>query len=280
MNKFSSQVIIEFQNFLSIDNIDKLKSNFIKKVISPGEQPDKLDFNRGIVYYKDGNLNKMSSFNFENELRKNLYKKTNDLKIEIDNFYLKDGSRPNIKYWQYILESFKYIEEVNKAVFDLFPVCYRPKEEIEKYLIEKYNFNSISQFEDVSFFTLKPKYSLTDLKKVYNYITGELFLDDEIHSFEDFKSVFFDMQTRSTLVFNCSSSVIAVILDCMKVLFTDLTRKKIEESSRFLTKPGKTKESKVFKVENFNKSIERSKKGKMNIKTTPIKKFFESNFLL
>ncbi|TXD47780.1 hypothetical protein [Polaribacter sp. IC073] len=278
MDKFNPVAIIELENFLIDKNIERLKTNFIKRNFCNEDKPENIDYEKGILYHYDSYKNDLVSTKFEDFLKEELWSITNNIKSEIDLSNALLNNKEKTKYWQSISISFDYIKTRNTTVFDLFPVCYKPQETIIEYLQNKYQYDSLSLFEGVSFFTIKPKYTKIDLKKIYTFITEELFLDDEIYSFDDFVSVFFEEKTNQTLVFNCETPVIVNILDNVKLLFTDLTRKRIEESARFLTKPGAKKASKIITVNNYQSSLNRAKKPELTLNIKKVKHFFKNNF--
>lgn len=278
MKKFNPTALVELQNLLSVKNIERMRDDFIKKSIDPDESPYEIDYEKGLVYYFDGHKGRLVPYKFENTLKKNLWKHTNNLKSEIDTSSSLLNNKEKIKYWQSILNSFEYIQEESQSVFEIFPICNKPKETIQEYLAKKYKYNPISQFKGVSFFTLKPKYSNSDLQKIYIFITSELFLDDEIYSFEDFKSVFDESETKNKLVFNCETPIIINILDNLKHLFTDFTRNRIEESGRFLTKPGIKKCSNLINVGIYQSNLKRGKKPELLKNIQKVKDFFNRNF--
>lgn len=278
MEQFESKVIIELENLLSSKRIQILKSDFIKKNLSKEDPPLDIDSQKGVLYFYNSHDDYQYEIKFEDYLSKILFQKTNQLKSEIQdsNILLSNGEKK--RYWQSILETFKYTQDCNQDTYDLFPVCYKPNEVIQKYLNNKYQYNPISQFEGSSYFTLKPKYSLNDLKKIFEFLTDELFLDDEIYSFDDFTSVFNDLDTKIYLSFNCETSIIIRILDKIIPLFTDLTIKRIEESGRFLTKKTDNKPSKPITTSIYYTNRNRGNKPQIINNIRKIENFFSSNF--
>lgn len=278
MEIFQPKAIVDLQNTLSTNNIERLKSEFVRKNYHPEDPPLDINQEKGIFYCYDSHSDSEYELKFEDSLSKILLHQTNKLKSEIDQSNILLNSNKKKRYWQDIINAFEYIQNKNQAVFDLFPVSFKPQETIKKYLFEKYHFNPLSQFEGVSFFTVKRRYSLNDFESIYDFLTNEMFIDDEIHSFEDFKSVFNDIETNSSLTFNCETPLIIRILEKMKPMFSDFTTKKIEESGRFLTKQRKNKLSKPITVSIYNSNKKRGTKPELIKNLEKISNFFDSNF--
>ena len=269
MNEFNPKSIVLLQNTLSQKNIERLVRKFIDKKITAENYPDKLDEQKGILFFYDSYINDFIEVKFENELKEILWKITNNIKTEIDlsNTYLNNSEK--LKFWNNILKSFDYINRNSIEVLSLFPVCKNPLEEIENYLSNKYQFTNKSIFES-SYFTLKPKYTQKDIQDIYNFITSELYLDDESFNFQDFYSSLFNYDSDVKLIFNCSTEIMVTILNEFSKLFTDFSRKKIEESGRF-----RTKNNIPIKVDNINTTINRLKNNKYKKSSRDISKIIE-----
>lgn len=278
MEIFQPKAIVDLQNTLSTNNIERLKSEFVRKNYHPEDPPLDINQEKGILYCYNSHSDSEYELKFEDSLSQILLHQTNKLKSEIDQSNILLNSNKKKRYWQDIINAFEYIQKKNQDVFDLFPVCYKPQETIKNYLSEKYQFNPISQFEGASFFTIKPRYNQADLRRVYNFITEELFLDDESHSFEDFMSVFNDIETNSLLAFNCETPLIVRILEHMKPMFSDFTTKRIDESGRFFTKKGESKLSKPITANIYYSNKKRGKKPQLKKDLEKIEGFFNSNF--
>lgn len=108
--------------------------------------------------------------------------------------------------------------------------------------------------------------------KIFNFITDELYLDSEIFDFSDFYSVLNDRETEVKLIFNCSTKVMVCFLNELSNLFSDFTRKRIDESGRFLSKSNT-----IIRESNFNATLNRIK-NKPNNNLDKMKRFFSDNF--
>jgi hypothetical protein len=269
MKEFNPTSIVLLQNTLSQKNIERLVKEFITEKLTPDNYPDRIDEQKGILFFYDSYKNDFTKVKFETRLKEILWEITNNIKNEIDlsNTYLTNNER--VKFWVNILKSFDYINKNSTEVLSLFPICNKPFEEIENYLKSKYQFINISLFEN-SYFTLKPKYTQKDIQDIYNYITSELYLDDESFNIQDFNSSLFDYDSDVKLIFNCSTEIMVTILNELSILFTDFSRKKIEKSGRFITK-----NNTPIKVDNFNTTISRLRNGKYKKSNKDIYKITE-----
>jgi len=119
MDKLNPLAIIELQNILTDKNIERLKTNFIKRNFCNEDKPEDIDYEKGILYHYDSHKNDLVPKKFEDFLKEKLWSITNNIQseIELSNILLK--SKEKIKYWQSILNSFDYIKTKNKTVFDL-----------------------------------------------------------------------------------------------------------------------------------------------------------------
>lgn len=93
-----------------------------------------------------------------------------------------------------------------------------------------------------------------------------------------FTQFFFRIETNKSLVFNCETPIIISILENLKSFFTDLTRKKIEDSARFFTKNGVNKPSKPITVNIYQTNLKRGKKPELIKSLEEIRVFFSENF--
>ena len=98
------------------------------------------------------------------------------------------------------------------------------------------------------------------------------FVDADEYSFDDFYSVLNYVDTEKVLKFSTSTENMVCLLNEISNLFSDLTRKKIQESGRFITKSGKT-----LSVSNYENTINRIK-NKSNSDLNSIRVFFSENF--
>ncbi|WP_452219971.1 hypothetical protein [Lacinutrix salivirga] len=272
MNTFQPTAIVNLQNFIHPTNVERLINKFIKKYINEEEQPLNIDYSKGIISYYSAINNEVLETKFETELKELLWKITNDIKSEIDLSNVKLNNKEKFKYWNTILNSFEYIEDDNFEVISTFPICLKPSEEIKDYLKKKYQFPLELENNEVSYFTLKPKYSRKDLQKIYDFMDDNLFIDADEYSFEDFYSVLNYIEIKETVRFNTSTENIVCLLNEMSNLFIDLTRKRIEESERFKTKSGA-----ILSVSNYESTINRIK-NKSNSDLDKIRAFFSENF--
>lgn len=274
MNVPKLNSIIELQNLMSSKNIERIKQEFIEYTIRQAYSTSvsKVDYNQGIIYYFDSFLGKMVEKKFEDYLQEILWKITNDIKAEIDLSNFLFNNKEKLNFWRTILKSFHYIQDNHPNVINTFPISLKPYEEIKLYLEIKYGFRENSQFNVNSYFTLKPKYSSTDLQQIFDFITDELYIDSEIYDFSDFFSVLNDKQTEIKLTFNCSTEIMVCFLFEMSNLFSDLTRKRIAESGRFLSKSAT-----LISESSFNTTINRIK-GKSNKDLDKIREFFLQHF--
>lgn len=272
MEKFQSKAIVNLQNTLHAHNIEHLINRFIKKHFREEEQPIDINNSKGIISYYDSFNDKVEEIKFEKELNDLLWNITNDIKSEIDLSNVKLTNKERVKFWNNILKSFDYIEETNFDVISSFPICLKPSEEIKDYLNTKYQFNQRAQFDGGSYFTLKPRYTRKDLENIFEFITIQGYLDDELYDFDDFNSSLFDKETEVKLTFNCKTQVLVCLLKEFSDLFLDFTIKKVSSSGRFLTK-GNT----VISESNYNTTVNRIKKLS-NSDIDKIKKFFSENF--
>jgi len=272
MDNFQSTAIVNLQNTLHDNNIEHLIKRFIKKHIREEEQPIEINKSKGIISYYDSIHDKVEEIKFENELNDLLWNITNDIKSEIDLSNVKLTNKERVKFWNNILKSFDYIEETHYDVISTFPICLKPSEEIKDYLNKKYQFPLEKDNNGASYFTLKPKYSRRDLENIYDFIDDNLYLDADEYSFEDFYSVLNYIDSKETIRFSTSTENIVCLLNEMSNLFTDLTRKKIEESERFKTKSGA-----ILSVSNYENTINRIK-NKSNSDLDSIRAFFSKNF--
>lgn len=272
MDNFQSSAIVNLQNFLHTTNVERLIKRFIKKHINEEEQPLNIDYLKGIISYYSAIDDEVLEIKFEIELKELLWKITNDIKSEIDLSNIKLTNRERKKFWNNIIKSFDYIEETHYDVISTFPICLKPSEEIRDYLNKKYQFPLEMQKNRFSYFTLKPKYSRKDLEKIYTFLDDNSFIDADEHSFEDFYSVLNYIDSKKTIRFKTSTENIVCLLNELSHLFTDLTRKKIEESERFKTKLGS-----ILSVSNYESTISRIK-NKSNSDLNSIRAFFSENF--
>lgn len=269
--KFDSVNIL--QNLMSFKNIERLKNEFINRYLQQDESDYSLsDFSKGILYYFDTIDGEIVVKKFEDELNEILWQTTNEIKSEIDlsNTFLTEKQK--LKFWKSILKSFDYIQYKNPEVIDTFPISLKPFEEIKKYLEEKYSFMEKPQFDLNSYFSLKSKYQRTDLEKIFDFITNEDYLNSELFDFTDFFSVLNDIETDIKLKFNCSTEVMVCFLNELSNLFSDLTRKRIAESGRFLSKSNT-----IISMDSFNTTISRIK-NKQNNQLNKVRQFFSENF--
>ncbi len=272
MENFQSTAILNLQNFLHSTNIERLIKRFIKKHVGEEEQPLNIDSSKGIISYYSAINDEVLETKFKTELKELLWKITNDIKSEIDLSNTKLTNKERIKFWNNIIKSFDYIEEMHYDVISTFPICLKPSEEIKEYLEAKYRFNQKTQFDGSNYFKLKPKYEEKDLKSIFNFITVQGHLDDELFSFEDFQSVLFDMETDVKIVFNCKTQIFVCLLQELSRLFFDFTAKRLSESGRFLTKS-----SINISGSNFNTTASRIK-TLSNTDIDKIRKFFSENY--
>lgn len=272
MEKFKPTGIVNLQNFITSIHIEKLKKLFIKKNIKKHGLPIKVDKLKGVLDYYDSHSNSVRQIDFEDDLKELLWQITNDIKTEIDLSNVKLLNKEKIKYWNTVLKSFDYIEESNQDVISIFPICLKPSEEIKEYLDTKYQFRLKPWFEEGSYFTLKPIYNRKDLENIYEFITIQGYLDDELYNFEDFYSALFDKETDVKLTFNCKTQVLVCLLQNLSSLFFNFTTRRLSESGRFLTK-GVT----VISETNFNTTVSRIKKLS-NPDIDKIRKFFSENY--
>ena len=272
MNTFQPKGIVSLQNFITSINIKSIKELFIKKNVKKYGLPIKIDIIKGILDYYDSNSDSVIQINFEDELKEMLWQITNDIKSEIDISNSKLNNKEKFKYWNTILKSFEYIEDNNYEIISMFAVCLKPSEEIKDYLRVKYQFPLEIKINTVSYFTLKPKYSRADLQKIYDCMDDNSFVDADEYSFDDFYSVLNYVDTEKVLKFSTSTENMVCLLNEISNLFSDLTRKKIQESGRFITKSGKT-----LSVSNYENTINRIK-NKSNSDLNSIRVFFSENF--
>ncbi len=277
MSDFKPIAIIKLQNLLSSEKIEQLKSKFIRE--HNIEEFRGLKKDKGIILLQ-GN-NRLIEVKFEDELKEILLQATDDLKAEIKQANIELSNPKKIKYFNLVLNGLNSIKERNIETFKIFPICYKPQELIEKHLKEEYMFSQISQLNN-SYFTLKPKYKRKDLQKIYDFITIEGYIDDEIVSFDDFQSVLFEKETQIRLPFNCASPLIICILKhLLSPLFTDFSRKRIIESGRFITKSTKKKKGVPISESIYDTNLSRlsklTKDQDLRDKSK-IDNFFKENF--
>jgi hypothetical protein len=277
MGSFASNALVKVQNFITSHNIDILKAKFIKKEVHEENLPVDIDHESGVITYYDAFKNEYFEVKFVNKLETILWELTNELKAEIDASNIFLSSKAKVKYWQSVLDSFDYIKEKDPKIIERFPICLKVADEIKLYLESKYHFNQPSQFESGSYFTLKPKYKIKDLKQIFQFLTENLYLDDELYSYEDFYEVLNSMETRKILVFNCNTQALTCILDKFSDLFTDLSRRKIEESGRFFTKNTDNRPSALVTINILDTNMNRIK-DKENYDLNIIRKFFSDYF--
>ncbi|CAM3980737.1 hypothetical protein FLAN108750_02980 [Flavobacterium antarcticum] len=272
MINFQPSAIVKFQNFLSTDNIDHLIEEFIKKNINEEEQPFHVDSSRGIVTYYNSINNDFEETKFEEQLSELLLRITNEIKTEIELSNIKLNKKELLKYWNGLLNSFDYIEANNSRVINNFPACLKPALEIKSYLKEKHSFPLENDNYGGSYFTLKPKYSRADLLKIYSFIEDNAFINSDEYSFEDFYSLLNYVSEDIVMQFDCSTEIMVSLLDHLSTLFTDFTRKKIEQSGRFKTKSGT-----ILSVSNYDNTIRRVAK-KNSSELNIVHDFFSKNF--
>ena len=224
MQRFNPICLVKIQNFITSSNIDALIKKFIKSKNFEEDPPYDLDIKAGIITYYDPDKDEYYEVKFVDKLNDILWNLANELKTEIDVSNTLLNVKERNKYWRTIFTTFNYIKETNLGLIRKFPVCLKPEEEIKKFLATKYNFDQPSQFDEDSFFRLKPKYKTTDLENIYEFITDNLFLDDELYSFEDFYAVLNDKDTKKQLVFNCKTQTLVCILNKLSNLFTNFSR--------------------------------------------------------
>ena len=220
MSEFKPKAIVKLQNFITSANIESLIKKFIKKKFHKENPPTDINYDKGILFYYNSDTDKSEEIRFEDELKKMLWNLTNEIKSEIDssNFIL--TSKEKFKFWEAIIKSFDFIRNHNIEIISLFPVCVNPFKEIENYLEEKYKFSLASEFDKNNYFKIKSKYLVSDLHKIYDFISGESYIDDELFSFSDFISVLFDKQTDVRLIFNCRTEIMVCILDSQPCFIT------------------------------------------------------------
>jgi hypothetical protein len=271
MDNFQPSAVISLQNFLHPINIERLIERFIKKKFNQEEHLS-IDRKKGTISYYNTILNDLVEIKFETELKELLWELTNNIKSEIDLSNVKLTNKEKVKFWNNIIKSFDYIEETHFSVISTFPICLKPKEDIKEYLEVKYLFNQKSQFDGSSYFTLKERYNWNDLENIFEFITIQGYLDDELFDFDNFVSALFDTETDIKLSFNCKTKVLICFLKELSNLFLDFTAKRISNSARFLTKG-----SFVITDTNFNATVSRNKKTS-DPEITKIRKFFSENY--
>lgn len=272
MDNFQSTAIVNLQNFLHTTNIERLIKRFIKKHVNEEEQPFNIDSSKGIISYYSAISDEVLETKFETELKDLLWKFTNDIKSEIDLSNVKLTNKERVKFWNNILKSFDYIEKTHYDVISTFPICLKPSEEINNYLKNKYQFPLEINNDSPSYFNLKRNYSRKDLKSIYDFMDEFSFIDADYFTFDEFYSLLSYRESSEQLKLKTSTEVLVCILEELSFLYTDMTRRKIEESGRFLTKSGK-----VLSVSNYENTIKRIK-SKNNQNLNDIRNFFSKTF--
>ncbi len=238
MEKFNPVALIEIQDILSSKNIVRLKKDFLKRKNNPEDIPIDADEENGILYHYDSYKNDIVITKFENELKEILWHKAKDLKIEIDlsRIYLSDKER--VLYWKEILFSFEKLQENRSDIIKRFPVINKLFIEIDNYFVEKYDFQTESDFA-LGKFSLKSQYNEDDLRKIFGFLTRNDYVNGELYSKNDFISVIHDETTESIIQFKCFTYTAVAILNKLQELFLNMNPTSIEESGRFITKSGK-----------------------------------------
>ncbi len=247
----SLNILFDLQNILTFKNINFLKENFIAKHYDIEDSSQKVDYEKGIIEYYDSVKGEVVTLDFNDELNKLLWNETKRIKSKLDIFYIQSDYKNEKQFLDYIKKTFKYIDENIKQLVDIHPVCFYPKNEIYKYLYNKYNIEiehkSISNKN--SLFKFKSDYSINILKKLYiATIENDIIYSDSITE-KMFIEIFTENETDLKLTFNCSTPLLVNYLEKISVLFNNFNGKSIEVSKRFITKNGK-----FLTQSNFNKS--------------------------
>ncbi len=229
-----------------------------------------------IVQYAPYKTGGKEELKFEDILSDILKKATSKLKSEIEKANISLNLTSKYKYFTSILHLLEKTKEENAETFTKYPVCKKTYETINNYLETHHSFNTESQLNN-TYFTLKPKY-YSNLEEIYDFLANNLYIDDEKFSFEDFKSVLFQQNCKTSLNFNCSTPLIITIIKNMMPLFSDFSRKRIIDSGRFITKTTEKKKGKPISKSIYDTNINRLKKIK-NVehkrKASEIEDFFK-----
>lgn len=278
MSDFRPQALTKIQNVLKESYINALKSEFIINNTHPEDLPVNIDDDKGVLEFWDNHEGKFYEVKFEDNLDGILWNATQELISEINSSVIHLNQSQKTRYWNLISSTFENIERQNQSLFKQFPVCSNPKNHILRHLEKNFDYSPVSKFYDNSYFTYKEsKYEINDFRRVYKFLAKEYFIDDEI-TYDEFFSVFNDKETTCKITFNCETPVIISILEGIKLFFNDFTPKRIAESARFFTKPGKFKQSTPITVSIYNTNIKRGKKPGIISKKKMIQEFFSDNF--
>ena len=126
--------------------------------------------------------------------------------------------------------------------------------EIDDYLNEKYNFQTEDIFNNTDYFTLKSKYSKSDIILIFRFLTKNDYINGVKYSEQNFLSIFFNPTIEVTIEFNSFTYLFVYVLENMSELFLDLTPTKIGKSERFRTKGSKNKASELLTAGNYSKA--------------------------
>ncbi|WP_317165372.1 DUF6617 family protein [Chryseobacterium fistulae] len=121
---------------------------------------------------------------------------------------------------------------------------------------------------------MKPFVKKSDIEKVYDFLTDNDYLNEDITSYEDFYSVLNDLETSKTIRFSCPTTIANKIIDQMQRLFNDLTPTSIEESARFISKRGV-----IITTQNLY-AVKSRTKDKSSKNYVLIESFFQEKFPL
>ncbi|MCY1660373.1 hypothetical protein OVA09_05710 [Chryseobacterium sp. SL1] len=197
-----------------------------------------------------------------------------DLKVDIDNSVSLYSSNERNRYFKNILTTFDYIKDHQSKLFKLFPVCSFPSEEIKSYLSDKYNFHNSDKQATNSYFGIKPFVKKSDIEKIYDFLTDNDYINEDVISSEDFYSVLNDLETSKAIRFNCPTTIACKILNELQKLFNNFTPTSIEESARFISK-GRA----IIKAQNLY-AVKSRTKNKSNKNYLIIENFFQEKFPL
>lgn len=243
----------KLQNIITFNNIEFLKESYIMEKFKKHEEPINLNKELGILEYYDSFTNDHVSLKFENYLKELLWNETLHCIEAIDNSLILLDSIQKRKFIIYIEATLNYIEKNQVKLFQKFPICKKPLEELKEYLNKKYDVNITENtffLNEESLFKIRAGISKIKLIKLYDISIKYEIIDDEFISQECFLSVLLDKVTNHKIIFNCKNSISAMYLHTISEWFDNLNPKSIESSGRFYTKGGK----KHFTKSNYYKS--------------------------
>lgn len=263
MDKFQPTVLVKLINFYNPKNIIGLKNSFIQQNINEDNIPFSTLEDNGVLSFYDSGDNRFYEKKFEDTLDPLLWNLTNELKAEIEQSNVLLSKKDRNSYWNRVIDVFETFLVEYKDIFELFPTLNKPKEEIEKYLSNKFNYEKLTNKSDFSYFELKSGIPFSVLGKIYDFLIEDEYLNDEVVSEDDFKSVLNDIETTKLIKFNCNTIVASVILRELESFFSKLNFNEVENSQRFLSKQGNilsaTNLYKSYSSSNKNHSIEKQK---------------------